>query len=46
VDALSALDCNFAVDRTMIAMAGLKKFEQHSYPDVLLSVLIKKIIRV
>jgi hypothetical protein len=38
---LQKIRADLTVDRTPIAMVDLETFKQHSYPDVLLSVLIK-----
>jgi hypothetical protein len=38
---LQKISADLTVDRTPIAMVDLETFKQHSYPDVLLSILIK-----
>lgn len=41
---LQKIRADLTVDRTPIAMVDLETFKQHSYPDVLLSVLIKTFV--
>jgi hypothetical protein len=40
---LQKISSDLTVDRTPIAMVDLETFKQHSYPDVLLSILIKSL---
>ncbi|MDA9502574.1 hypothetical protein [Bradyrhizobium sp. CCBAU 11357] len=43
---LQKIAADLTVDRTPIAFVDLETFKQHSYPDVLLSVLIKSFVEV
>jgi len=43
---LQKISADLTVDRTPIAMVDLETFKQHSYPDVLLSILIKSFVEV
>ncbi|MBL0212152.1 MAG: ATP-binding protein [Holophagaceae bacterium] len=43
---LQKIAADLTVDRTPIAMVDLETFKQHSYPDVLLSILIKSFLEV
>jgi hypothetical protein len=40
------ISADLTVDRTPIALVDLETFNQHSYPDVLLSILIKSFVEV
>lgn len=43
---LQKILADLTLDRTPIALVDLETFKQHSYPDVLLSVLIKSFVEV
>lgn len=43
---LQKIAADLTVDRTPIAFVDLETFKQHSYPDVLLSILIKSFVEV
>jgi hypothetical protein len=43
---LQKISADLTIDRTPIAFVDLETFKQHSYPDVLLSILIKSFVEV